>query len=63
MLPFTGALTTSALKQHQGGLTGQVVWVSTQHLHFTLGPYPHLKNEGLTSLPQHCPVSVLADMD
>lgn len=53
----------SALKQHQGGLTGQVVWVSTQHLHFTLGPYPHLKNEGLTSSPQHCPVSVLADMD
>lgn len=60
MLPFTGALITRARKQYRG-LMGGVV--STQHLHFIRGPYPHLKNGGPTSWRPRCPVSVLVDMD
>lgn len=61
MLSFTGALTTHGQKQYQGGIAGHMN--STLSLHFTLGPYLHLKSGGLTSLQQHCPVSVLVDMD
>lgn len=59
MLPFTGALIARAHKQYRD-LTGGVGFY--QHLLFILSLYPHLKNEGLTSLRPRCPVSVLADM-